>query len=282
MKTILVPTDFSESAHIGLKTAINLARHTQAKVLVLHVLEPPVLSKGAQESVFADHELEGKYMKYLQEIADLKLKGELEKLHCEITVEHEAALGNLFEVLNKYLSQEKVAFVVSGTHKLSSWQGQWAESNTEKLVRYAPCPILAVKEEIQTLPIPKMVFATNLKDVEAKTIQQLKYFREVFAVDLRVLHINTASDFLTQRKITDLHHKFQEKAKLQNYTFVSYSDENAEDGIMNYMEDEKCGLLALATNQRSGVSRWLSGSIAENLVNRANFPVLTFGLKHSK
>jgi nucleotide-binding universal stress UspA family protein len=48
------------------------------------------------------------------------------------------------------------------------------------------------------------------------------------------------------------------------------------------MEDEKCDLLALATNQRTGVAKWLSGSIAENLVNRAQFPILTFGLKHGK
>jgi nucleotide-binding universal stress UspA family protein len=282
MKTILVPTDFSESAHIGLKTAIQLARYTQAKVQVLHVLEPPRLAKGSQESVFTDHELEDKYMKYLQEIADMKLKGELEKLHCEVPIEHEAALGNLFEVLHKYLEQEKVAFVVSGTHSLSSWQGQWTETNTEKLVRYAPCPVLAVKQEMETLPVTKMVFATNLKDVEDRTIQQLKYFQEVFATELSVLYINTASNFQTQRHINDLHNKFHAKAKLKNYIFHSYADENAEEGILHYMEDEKCDLLALATNQRTGVSRWLAGSIAENLVNRASFPVLTFGLKHGK
>ena len=79
MKTILVPTDFSEYAHIALETAINLARHTQARVLVLHVLEPPRMSKSSHESIFTDHELESKYMKYLQDIADLKLKNELEK-----------------------------------------------------------------------------------------------------------------------------------------------------------------------------------------------------------
>jgi nucleotide-binding universal stress UspA family protein len=282
MKTILVPTDFSESAHIGLKTAIQLARHTQAKVLVLHVLEPPHISKTSQESVFTDQELENKYMKYLQEIADLKLKSELEKLQCEVPIEHEASLGNLFEVMNKYLMQETVAFVVSGTHTMSSWQGQWSDSNTEKLVRYAPCPILAVKQEISTLPIPEMVFATNLKDIEDRTIQQLKYFQEVFASKLRVLYVNTPSNFQTQRQITALHHKFDAKAKLKDYSFHVYADDNAEDGILHYMEDEKCDLLALATNQRTGVAKWLSGSIAENLVNRAQFPILTFGLKHGK
>ncbi|TAE15279.1 MAG: universal stress protein [Bacteroidetes bacterium] len=282
MKTILVPTDFSESAHIGLKTAIQLARHTQAKVLVLHVLEPPHISKTSQESVFTDQELEGKYMKYLQEIADLKLKSELEKLHCEVPIEHEASLGNLFEVMNKYLMQETVAFVVSGTHTMSTWQGQWSESNTEKLVRYAPCPILAVKQELTALPIAEMVFATNLKDVEERTIQQLKYFQEVFASKLRVLYVNTPSNFQTQRQITELHDKFHAKAKLKDYSFHVYADDNAEDGILHYMEDEKCDLLALATNQRTGVAKWLSGSIAENLVNRAQFPILTFGLKHGK
>lgn len=282
MKTILVPTDFSESAHIGLKTAIQMARHTQAKVLVLHVLEPPVLSKGSKETVFTDQDLEEKYMRYLRDIADLKLKGELEKLHCDIKIEHEAALGNLFEVLQTYLVRENVAFVVSGTRELTSWQGKWAESNTEKLVRYAPCPILAVKQEIKDLPLAKIVFATNLKDIDQRVMQQLSYFHEVFATDLRVLHINTASDFLTQREIMGLKDEFEKKGQLKNYTFVSYPDENVEEGIMHYMEDEKCEILALATRQRTGVARWLSGSIAENLVNRANFPVLTFGLKHGK
>jgi len=280
MKTILVPTDFSESAGIALKTAINLARHTQAKVLALHILEPPHISKGSQESIFTDRELEAKYMKYLQDIADLKLKGELEKLHCDVIIEHEAAVGNLFEVLQKHLDKESVAFVVSGTHAITAWQGQWQESNTEKLVRFAPCPVLAIKNMIETLPIPKMVFATDFKDTSDKTVQRLQYFQEVFASELCILYVNTPSNFRTQRQIHDLHDKFQAQYKLKNCTFAIYADKDAEEGILNYMQDTKSDMLALATNQRTGVAKWLSGSIAENLVNRASFPVLTFGLKN--
>ncbi len=280
MKTILVPTDFSEVAHIAIQTAIHLAKHIEAKVLVLNILEPPRLSKGSQESIFTDHELENKYMKYLQDMADLKLKNDIEKLHSEVQVEHEAALGNLFEVLEKYLKQDNIAFVVSGTHGMTSWQGHWNESNTEKLVRFAPCPILAVKTALTQLPIPKMVFATNLKDADEKTIQHLKYFQEVFATELRVVYIHTTSSFQTQRQINELHKKFQEKAKLVDYTFHIYADADVEEGILNYMHDEACDLLTLATHQRTGVARWLAGSVAENVVNRADFPVVTFGLKH--
>ncbi len=280
MKTILVPTDFSKPAHIAIKTAITLAKHLRAKVLVLHILEPTHITKNSHESVFSDQELEQRYMKYLQDMADMKLRNELQKLHTEVKIEHEATIGYLFEVLNKHLAQDNVAFVVSGTHGMTAWQGQWNESNTEKLVRFAPCPILAVKTEIATLPIAKLVFATNLKDVSNKVIQQIKYFQEMLGSELRVLYINTASNFQTQREIEALHAKFQETAKLKDYTFHVYADSEAEEGILNYMQDEACDMLALATRQRTGVAKWFSGSIAENLVNRSPFPIITFGLKN--
>ena len=43
MKTILVPTDFSATADNACKYAIELARQTQAGIILMHTYETPVL-----------------------------------------------------------------------------------------------------------------------------------------------------------------------------------------------------------------------------------------------
>lgn len=48
----------------------------------------------------------------------------------------------------------------------------------------------------------------------------------------------------------------------------------AADEILDAAADEKATLIALSTHGRSGVSRWLLGSVAEKVLRRARVPVL--------
>lgn len=46
------------------------------------------------------------------------------------------------------------------------------------------------------------------------------------------------------------------------------------DTIADFVQREKVGLVALATHGRSGVSRWVFGSVADKLVRSLSVPVL--------
>ena len=46
------------------------------------------------------------------------------------------------------------------------------------------------------------------------------------------------------------------------------------DSILQVATDEKIDLIAMSTHGRSGVARWLIGSIADKVVRGANIPVL--------
>jgi nucleotide-binding universal stress UspA family protein len=46
------------------------------------------------------------------------------------------------------------------------------------------------------------------------------------------------------------------------------------DSILQVAADEKIDLIAMSTHGRSGVARWLIGSIADKVVRGANIPVL--------
>ena len=46
------------------------------------------------------------------------------------------------------------------------------------------------------------------------------------------------------------------------------------DGLVDYAEDNDIDLILIATHGRSGVSRWVRGSIADRILRAAGAPVL--------
>jgi nucleotide-binding universal stress UspA family protein len=47
-----------------------------------------------------------------------------------------------------------------------------------------------------------------------------------------------------------------------------------EDRIIDYAKEEKVDLIIMATHGRSGVSRWVRGSVADKVLRMAHIPVL--------
>jgi nucleotide-binding universal stress UspA family protein len=46
------------------------------------------------------------------------------------------------------------------------------------------------------------------------------------------------------------------------------------DNILNYATKNKVGLIIMSTHGRSGISRWLFGSVAEKVIRHSTVPVL--------
>ncbi len=51
---------------------------------------------------------------------------------------------------------------------------------------------------------------------------------------------------------------------------------DAASAIVDYAKEKGCSLIAMSTHGRSGVSRWLLGSVADKVVHWATVPVLVF------
>jgi nucleotide-binding universal stress UspA family protein len=46
------------------------------------------------------------------------------------------------------------------------------------------------------------------------------------------------------------------------------------DGILGATESQKAGLIVISTHGRSGVGRWIMGSVADAVIRRSSVPVL--------
>ncbi|MFT6872998.1 MAG: nucleotide-binding universal stress UspA family protein [Roseivirga sp.] len=155
-------------------------------------------------------------------------------------------------------------------------------SNTEKVVRYAKCPVITVKEKVSLDSIKNIVFASNLQDEQTALVKKLKVIQEITDATLHLVKVNTPNHFSTQRQMMKEFARFIEKHDISNASTSIYNEATEEDGVLYFAEDLGACMIAMGTHGRTGILHLLSGSIAEDLVNHARVPVWTLSQKASR
>lgn len=280
MKTILVPTDFSQQAQYALDLAHGIAKKNNATVRLLNVVEAPHgTSFNAMGEMTAPDGMDSMFFAQLLK----RMREQLTKLvenpkYQDIQLEGDVEVGNPYESISRTITDQKVDLVVMGTQGSSGLEEVLVGSNTEKVVRRARCPVLTVKEAVEVDAIKNIVFATSTRDADERLVQELIKLQKLFDAKLHIVCINTPSSFESDRYYKKELKAFVEKHKLENYTLNVYNDDVEEDGIVFFAEDIDADMIALATHGRRGISHLLSGSIAEDIVNHAKRPVWTFSI----
>lgn len=278
MKTILVPVDFSTEAKNALKVATSLAKQANAKIAVLHVVE--AVDEGSfnvegESSGASSWEERLFNMRMIQ-----KAKREMAKVDADLAeagVKYQTLLrlGDAWHGMKSIIVEQKADLVVMGTKGTSGPEEALIGSNTEKVVRRAGCPVLSVTKK-PAEGFKNIVWATALREEDLTMPLALKKIIEVYQPVVHLVRINTPGLFLSDRLMKDKLQTFADVMKLKNYTINVYNDFTEEEGIIRFADSIGADLIALSTHGRTGLSHLLNGSIAEDVVNHAKRPVLTF------
>lgn len=133
---ILFPTDFSTAGRAALETATALARDRGAKLLIVHVEEPPMAYGGGE-------------LYYGIEQPD---RQELDRMLAEVVptdksvgYEHRLLIGSPASTIVHLAEKEGVDMIVMPTHGRTGLMRLLMGSVAEEVVRKAKCPVLTVK-----------------------------------------------------------------------------------------------------------------------------------------
>jgi nucleotide-binding universal stress UspA family protein len=142
IERILVPTDFSESAHHALAYGTTLAHHFKAELLLLHVVEN--LTVGYASDLFPVPMAE-----VYEEISGYA-RTELAKLAEEarttgVVVSERLAQGTPSAEIIRMAKDDKVDMIVLGSHGKGLLDHALFGSTTERVVRKAPCAVLTCR-----------------------------------------------------------------------------------------------------------------------------------------
>jgi len=143
IKTILVPTDFSEASESALNYAKALAEAFGSSIHLVHVMEDLLAHAWAAEVYVAS-------MPSLREEIEKEATSRLGAMMTDeerqrLRVTTAVVAGNPFLEIIRYARANDADLIVLGSHGRGPIAHMLLGSVAEKIVRKAPCPVLTVR-----------------------------------------------------------------------------------------------------------------------------------------
>ncbi len=146
IKKILVPIDFSDYSKSALRYAIDFAKHFDAKLFLIYVVEPIIypadFSMGQVTFPSAEVDLNERARTELENLAKAEIG---DSLKYEIIIK----TGKPFAEINDTASEIDADLIIIATHGHTGVEHLLFGSTAEKVVRKAPCPVLTLREPIK-------------------------------------------------------------------------------------------------------------------------------------
>jgi nucleotide-binding universal stress UspA family protein len=192
LKTIVVATDLEGRADAALEYARKLATHYRARVVLAHGLDP--LEYAAVDAV------PGSVLSHMTEAARKVLDGLAADLIREGIHSHsEIRQGAVAEMLVEVARQYQAGLIVIGTKGMEGAGPVVVGAIAERLVRLAPCPVMAVAADWNAgphRPTPggPVLLAMERNDAAGAAAATAYSLAATFRRPLLVLHVRTAAE----------------------------------------------------------------------------------------
>jgi nucleotide-binding universal stress UspA family protein len=152
--TILHPTDFSDRSEAAFQLACLLARESGARLIVLHVVQPPPFVTHG-EMARALEQAEG-YRRELNE----KLHN-LRDADPDLEMEHRLEDGEPVNEIMRAATETGSDLIVLGTHGRTGFRRLLLGSVAEQVLRRAACPVLTVNTPFREASVSSLAHQQN-------------------------------------------------------------------------------------------------------------------------
>ncbi|MDO7876778.1 universal stress protein [Hymenobacter sp. ASUV-10] len=285
MKNILVPTDFSAEAHHAYQVAQQLAKQTGGSITLLHVLETPD-AMTANFSAYGGptNGADLPNAQGIDAIYTIKLmeatKRRMHALVAEadgVPVTDAVEVARIGDGILQAIERHGIDLVVMGAQGHGAMEHFFVGSNTERLIRLAPCPVLTVKHQQDGFAVRNIVFPSDFTGESAGAINGLRQVAAAFPqAQLHLLHVASGSDGSAARSHIQA---FADQAQLPNVQADVVNADSTSAGIEEFAKRVGADLIVIPTHARTGLSGFFNTSIAETVATHAFPPVLTYHLQ---
>lgn len=276
MKKILVPCDFSTAARQAYKFAVELANAEEGEVFVLHAITFPIV----YETTFGvqPYQLNTEEVRKMTENAKDTFE-RMQQAHpapSSVPVTFYTIHDYLLPSIRSFAEQKRIDLIVMGTSGSSGLEEAFIGSNTEKVVRFATIPVIAIRNAPFFSSIRNIVFANTMELNQTELMLRIKKLQKFFNSRLHLLMINTPTQFLRDLDAKRIMETFVNHYQLENYTINFRNNTHVREGILDFVSEIKADMLAMGTHGRRGIAHLFFDSVTESVVNRVECPIWTY------
>lgn len=267
MKTIIVPTDFSETAENALNYAIEMAKLMDAKIILLHVCETRK-SKGSVKYLSAE-EIEGKHAKALH-LLERHIKNTGPMINFEICVQSKLIVKNIVEVA----VEKNAELVIFGISESGDFDESIVGSNTLKAISNLVTPVLMVPAKAKFKMPAKIVFAADYLELKNdRPLTALLNFVTFFNSNLFIMNVKGKDEKTSSKKIAAFINVRKVLRKV-NHSFHHTVDENVVNGINEFVREIDAEIVAMIPHKHNIIYRIFNFSKTKNMTFYSHVPLL--------
>ncbi len=274
MKKILVPIDFSDVSKLAAEFAVDLAERSNAEILFLHSIHfnyysdfPHATGVNLQQMI-SD----------VQTAVENNLKEFVDNLKTDANVSTRTTSLHLLEAVKDTIKEENIGLVIMGTKGSSGWAEFFIGSQTEKIVRWADCPVISVPAKSSFDSIKKILVPIDLTEIQDGFMENLAKLQQLFHARMEFLWVKTPHNIENTEMVTKEFDELLKQYGFKDSSFTIVKNVFPSDGILEQVNELEADMVAMATHSRRGISHWLSGSMTEDTVNHLQVPAWTFKL----
>lgn len=285
-RKILVPLDGSELAERALRPAVEVAAASGAELVLLSVavLEERVVAGADGYGLLWPDQSQERYRNelesYLNSIMQEKIALAVDDVR-PLVLEGDAAATIVDTAL-----VEDVDLIVMSTHGRSGL-GRWVfGSITEKVLRAAPCPVMVIREE---KPMQRVLITLDGSKVAEQALEPGLALARALDAEVTLLHVEEDVGevdphlvFQLEQAETGLGEQFRLDYYRRAQSYLEHvaaqieepdlkiqirvADGSAAQGILTFIEQQAIDVCVMATHGRSGLRRWVYGSVTEKVL----------------
>ncbi len=246
MKTILVPTDYSEVAYNAERYAIELAKTFDSKFILFHAYHRPILLSSLA-LLFADQELE----KFNFE--RLKAEEYIIKHECcdKVGTESLAYKGRAVDGILQVIKERPVDYIIMGITGSGLLSEVLIGSTTLAVIKKTKIPVFVIPKEAKYKTIKKIVFIHNYEEVTPQNVtDEIKMFCDQFGAELIIYgkpKLQDIENFKKVRSRVEVEFSNIPTSVVNNVIGLSQEEDITQE-INSFVDLNKADMIAMMPN----------------------------------
>ncbi len=271
---ILLPLNGTTHSHKVLSYARELAGRWHAEVILMRAIDPLAFAGETFASLATKHlqqELLRAANDYLNSLTP-HFPGLETRVICEV--------GPPRETIRALAYRDKCDLIMMAPYAYGAIVRWMLGSVAEEVAHIAPCPVLLVRGNAQA-KLRHIAVPVDGSQLSYSVLDRLAAFA---TPDTRVTvlhcsgvphheaHFNQATESYLGRLRADLELQVRDRVN----TDLKILDSHAPEGLLDWLRNFDCDLVAMSTHGDGGFQQRHLGSVTDQLARQANCPVLVF------
>jgi len=293
---LLVPLDGSEQAEATLPYAEELAARIGSEVVLLQVGEPERECSGTERQSYLAYL--DRLARTVRRMAAVRAARNSHPERREVRVQTVVLQGNPAERITEYAAGNAIGLIVMAAHGRSGLTRWAVGSVADKVLRAARIPIALITGPARDVPtrdkgaLDKALLPLDGSKIGEAALEYVEELAPKMGTELTLLqvvehkyvaysaeiggYIPYPQEWLTATEDAARSYLAGVEARLKAKGITVSSRVEiglAADTIVDVAEKMKADFIAMSTHGRSGMGRWVFGSVADRVIHAGKMPV---------